>query len=649
MDGIYGASVKRLLAVVLSACVLSCSAFGQLFNCYEGQGVLENLWADWSWCTRDLANTTYVMPGSASSIQVTYTGGYQALSFASNTSFPAKYFTSLNLTINGGAATGRSIQVALIANGNTTNSVDLNKYVQGGVVAANTWSNVSIPLSVFGVKPTDEISRFWLQESSGQAQPPYYLSFVGWTPAAPPSSVEIGIKPNTSLRTVDQKMFGVNTAMWDSGLASKTCKNLVAKAGFKSLRFPGGSLSDQYHWATNKTDYVNANWPTNFDTFASMAVAAAGGQCFITANYGTGTAAEAAAWVKYSNITKHYGFKYWEVGNECFGSWEVDNHARPQDPVIYANQFALYSKQMKAVDPNIRVGAVAIPGEDTDPNYPDEVVTNPRTGLTHSGWTAVMLATLAKLKSTPDFIIYHRYPEYVNECDFTLFLGNSGWYADMADLRQQLKDYLGSANTRVEIMCTENNCDAGKEGKQMCSLVNGVFMADTFGTILQTECVSFLWWDLLNGKTFDGDQGSWLYGWRPYGDEGVMSTDFVDTYPVYYMEQMFNRFTAAGDKVVATSSTYDLVSAFATKRADGSIRVMVVNKNPTAQISGRFTFTGFAPAGYATRYSYGMKQDNAAMNGQPQIIDVATIKNAANKMSQVFPPYSVTVLVFTNR
>jgi len=101
--------------------------------------------------------------------------------------------------------------------------------------------------------------------------------------------------------------------------------------------------------------------------------------------------------------------------------------------------------------------------------------------------------------------------------------------------------------------------------------------------------------------------------------------------------------------VVATSSTYDLVSAFATKRADGSIRVMVVNKNPTAQISGRFTFTGFAPAGYATRYSYGMKQDNAAMNGQPQIIDVATIKNAANKMSQVFPPYSVTVLVFTNR
>ena len=57
-------------------------------------------------------------------------------------------------------------------------------------------------------------------------------------------------------------------------------------------------------------------------------------------NYGSGTAAEAAAWVKYANVTKNYGVKYWEVGNEVYGngaygsSWEYDNaHHEERDDV----------------------------------------------------------------------------------------------------------------------------------------------------------------------------------------------------------------------------------------------------------------------------------------------------------------------------
>jgi len=99
------------------------------------------------------------------------------------------------------------------------------------------------------------------------------------------------------------------------------------------------------------------------------------------------------------------------VGNEVYGSWETDNNTRPHDPYTYAQRFAQYYSQMKAVDPAIKVGAVAVTGEDSYANYTDHPALNPRTGVTHNGWTPVMLTTLRGLGVTPDFLIYHRYPE----------------------------------------------------------------------------------------------------------------------------------------------------------------------------------------------------------------------------------------------
>jgi len=632
------------VAVVAASALLVGSANAQIFNIYEGQGVLENAWNDWSWgCTIDYKNTAYLYAG-AYSTKVTYTGAWQGFSLESSVSFPAGYFSALSFVINGGENSNRVISVALSVNGAATNAVNLNNYIQGGSVQANTWSQVTIPLSAFGLKPTDQIERFWLQESSGGAQPAFWLDQIGWTPLPPPNSVKVAVNAFASGRRVDQKLFGVNTAVWDNNFTSATCKNLIAQGGYKAFRFPGGSLSDGYHWATNTTDQNTWTWATSFDDFASIAVPTTRGQCVITTNYGTGTPQEAAAWVQYSNVTKGYGMKFWEVGNECYGGWEEDAQARAHDPVIYANRFAAYYQAMKAIDPTIQVGAVANPGEDSFANYADEVVTNPRTGVQHSGWTPVMLATLAGLGVTPDFIVYHRYPEYVIDCDFTLLVCNSSWATDMADLRQQLKDYLGSANTRTQLMCTENNADAGTEGKQMCSLVNGIFFADTFGTVLQTECNSFLWWDLINGQNYNGDNGLWLYGWRMYGDEGVFSPDFTQTYPVYYMEQLVNDFAAPGDVVVPAASSYGLLSAFAVKHG-GSVHVMLVNKNPTATLTTVLNLAGIHPAATATQYFYGMPQDNAAMNGQPQSIAVSTLNNVGPSTTLSIPPYSVTVLV----
>lgn len=134
----------------------------------------------------------------------------------------------------------------------------------------------------------------------------------------------------------------------------------------------------------------------------------AGAQAMITVNYGTGTAAQAAAWAHYSNDVKHYGFKYWDIGNECYGTWEADTRKVKHDPYTYATEAAKYITEMKAQDPSIKVGIVVQTGEDSNVNNKDHAVTNPATGVSHYGWTPVVLATMKTLHVMPDFLIYHR-------------------------------------------------------------------------------------------------------------------------------------------------------------------------------------------------------------------------------------------------
>jgi alpha-L-arabinofuranosidase len=139
-----------------------------------------------------------------------------------------------------------------------------------------------------------------------------------------------------------------------------------------------------------------------------------GAQVFTTVNYGSGTASEAAAWVLSANKTNNCGFKYWEVGNECYGSWETDDHAIPHDPYTYATNAVAYIQQMKAAYPTvpIKVGVVVVPGEGSFSNNATHFAVNPVTGTTNYGWTPIVLSEMKKLGVLPDFLIYHFYWQY---------------------------------------------------------------------------------------------------------------------------------------------------------------------------------------------------------------------------------------------
>ena len=478
-------------------------------------------------------------------------------------------------------------------------------------------------------------------------------------------TVNIAIDASQTVRTVDERIFGLNTAVWDSYCNTPQTISLLQAAGIRCLRFPGGSTSDTYDWSQNKsydtsTGVLNPSpWATNFSAFANVATNL-NAQVFITVNYGSGTPTMAANWVTDANITRHLGIRYWEIGNENYGSWEYDTHAVHNDPYTYAVAARDFIAAMKAVDSTIKIGVVVVTGENTYANT-THTVTNPRTHAVHNGWTPVVLATLANLGVTPDFAIYHRYEQTPGqESDAGLLQDAQTWPTDAADLRQQLTDYLGTAGANVELVVTENNSVYAQPGKQSTSLVNGLYLADSLCAVMQTEFNAFLWWDLRNGQDNTQNNSTALYGWRNYGDYGILSTPptpaftgssttAYDAYPTYYIFRLLSRFARGGDTVVRATSSRTLLAAYAVKRADGTLAVLVINKHPAANQTANFTLAGITPPTPAAVYSYGMLQDEGARTGGVSAdFASSSVANGGTSFSATFAPYSVSVISFVN-
>ncbi len=438
------------------------------------------------------------------------------------------------------------------------------------------------------------------------------------------------------VRIVDDRMFGLNTAVWDGAFNDPQTLTALQAVNARFLRYPGGSSADDFNWQTNSAVIEGgAAGNADFDHFAAYANAI-GAQVVITTNYGTGTPQEAAAWVTYSNVTKGYGYKYWEVGNECYGTWEDDNNTPAHNAVEYATRAVQYIQAMKAADPTIKVGVVADASEDSYSDGYTTAVKNPVTGVSHTGFTPVMLATMKSLGVLPDFLIYHNYAQNAGQENDALLLQYApSWTSIANELRMQLTDYLGAAGAGIELLNTENNSVSSGPGKQTTSLVNGLYYADSLGSLMQTEFNSLVWWALHNGPGTTGNNSSSLYGWRLYGDYGIENGDNTnagnsifdpthDPYPTYYVQKLLTHFARGGDTVVTASSNNPLLTAYAVKRQDGSLSVLVINKSPTATYPADLSIAGFAPQANATVYSYGIPQDENSEENAPAATAPAT-------------------------
>ena len=608
------------------------------FSIYSDQ--LDNGFENWSWNAGDnnFANPSPVHSGTHS---IAFTGAaWEAISLEHSDFNPAP-FTNLNFWINSGGKGGQLIQIYAQYGAAGSGAA----YQLPALPATTNWQHFFIPFGELGITGVTNLNLITFQLTASGTTNPFYLDDLNLT-AVPPSPVHLRVDASQTLRPADARWFGLNTAIWDSDFDTPTTLSALAELNTHILRFPGGSAADEYHWATDESLTNTWAWSTSFASFTDI-VTHLGAQTMITVNYGTGTSNEAAGWVRFANVTNHLGFKYWEVGNECYGSWETDTNNRPHDPYTYAFRAHDYITQMKAADPTIKIGVVAVPGESSYANYTDHFAVNPRTGTTNYGWTPVLLATLKSLGVTPDFLIHHVYPEYQADDDQTLLLGDGNWPGDAADLRQQITDYLGANGTNIELICTENNSDAGNQGRQSTSIVNGLYLADTLAQLMKTEFNGYIWWDLRNGTDTNGDFDPSLYGWRTYGDLGVIN-GLNTRHPVYYLFKLMQFFAQPGDTVLNASTDYPLLTTYASRKADGAQAVLVINKDRYTTFTAQLALTNFIPGATALVRSFGIAQDEATRTNstEPGAQDLATnrLALAGPNITTTFPPYSATLL-----
>ena len=609
------------------------------------QDSLNNGWNNWSWASVNTGSATTVHTGS-SAIAVT-ADAFEAL-YLQHPALPTGAYESLKFWIHGGAVGGQTLNVVALRSGTGQPAVRI------GPLAPGAWQEFVIPLSELGIANVNDLDGLWLQENGGITQPTYYVDDIHLEFAPPPSVVNVTVNPKERIRKVDRRMFGLNAAVWDGAYASSNTTALLTELNNQSLRFPGGSLSDVYHWQTNMSEGQTFEWATSFDEFVAIA-AATRAAVYITANYGTGTPEEGAAWVNYANKVKRHNVRYWEIGNENYGTWEADNNTRPHDPVTYATRFKEYWRQMKAVDPTIKIGAVVVTGEDAYANYMDHPVTNPRTGVAHNGWTPVMLDTLRQLGVTPDFVVYHRYEQGPGgESDLFLLNSAASWSDDAAALRQMLDDYLGSKSRKVELAVTEHNSVFGSPGKQSTSLVNGLFYADAMGNLLKTEFNAMMWWDLRNGQESGNNNSSLLYGWRRYGDYGIVNAADpagpADRYPTFYVNKLLKNFARGGEKVVQASSDYGSLGVYAVRGEDRSLRILIINKHPSAALNTTIALPALKKGEKAKLFSYGIAQDEAAHTGVGSAdVQQSTLTLSGSTLTFSPGPYSVHVIQLNPR
>jgi len=447
------------------------------------------------------------------------------------------------------------------------------------------------------------------------------------------SAVRVEVDSEGIVRTLDATMFGVNTAVWDGTLDTPDSIASLREAAPLALRFPGGSIADKYHWASNSGAPLPPRWPTSFTNFMHVATNLHA-QVVITVNYGSGTPEEAAAWVRCANVTNHCKFQYWEIGNENYGKWERDDNVPAHDPLTYARRACDYFAQMKAADPTIKIG----------------VPVTQDYWFMRDHWTPALLSVLKDEGVTPDFIIFHSYPQLPGkESDATLLQAASKWSDQSAYIRQVLNKCLGPAATGVELFCTENNSIPLHPGKQTTSLVNGLFLADSFGQVAQTEFKAFFWWNWCNGLYADwhttNNNSASLYGWRNYGSYGMLSRD---RYPTFYAFKLLQWFARSGDSILRASSDNKLLAVYAARRINGSLALLIMNKSPADVLTANVSIVNFQPVSSASVYDYGIPQDEAARTGSgPQDIAQTVFSGAAPQFSRIFPPYSATVIVFS--
>jgi hypothetical protein len=431
--------------------------------------------------------------------------------------------------------------------------------------------------------------------------------------------------------------LGIDIAPWDPVYSSpatlSAVQPLLKAAGIGQIHYGGGVTADQYDWQTN-TDISNCPTTATSEFTAACAYSPAldfallsknaralGAQSFATVNYGSGTPAIAAAWVRQAKVTAGQAVSQWEIGNESYGCWENNNWLAdaPEnypgyDPNVgstcpmvseglaagiatmatsYAANAGQYMIAMHAQDPSAQLGV---------PWAFDETVPGASVGGNDT-WNNTVLGTPG-LAQYISFVDAHWYPfgfggntgAAGNPTDQEVIQSVEQIPAEYAKIRTELNTYDPSATvtvgeTGVSYLATNVTCTPA----------GALFSAGDVLSWLAAGAKSVDWWPL------DTDANLGNACAKP--DEGMFTNTGKPTTPYtgYLLASALAQPNAQLSSLTTSNPTN--VLAFQAMLPSGQVAVALINTNTSA--SERVT-AGTSLTGNLSTVSYSAGNQNAA-------------------------------------
>ncbi|MGC4102814.1 alpha-L-arabinofuranosidase [Ferruginibacter sp.] len=417
-------------------------------------------------------------------------------------------------------------------------------------------------------------------------------------PSVSPSSF-VTIDAGTIITKVVPSVYSHNANSWMGDMINDVpLMNHITNLKPDIIRFPGGSISDLYFWnaapgatpADAPAQLSDANgtlsaasywvgkntaaWTVSLDKYYTM-LQQTGNQGMITVNYGYaryGTSANpvakaahlAADWVRYDNGRT----KYWEIGNECNGTWEAGyriNTATNLDGQPQIVTGALYGQHVKVFIDSMRKAATEIGKTIYIGAYILEAQPQAWQTATDQTWNSGLLPQVNT--ATDYYIIHSYYTPYQTNATATEIL-NTATNNTNAMLTYYQNTITAAGNTTKPIALTEYNITS-QGSKQQVSFVNGIHAAIIMGEAIKNKYGMIARWDLANGYNSGNDHGLFNAG----DESGVVKWN---PRPAFYYMQYFQRFM--GDRMLK-STVLGAVLSYASSFTSGQKAVILINRS----------------------------------------------------------------------
>lgn len=424
------------------------------------------------------------------------------------------------------------------------------------------------------------------------------------------------IDADTVVQTANpHRLTGTNLSLWSRLpiIENTDFQKAIRDWHPGSIRMPGGSWSNEYYWNGNgvrigsndhsienfdtSKQHADGNWEVDYSEYKKGFrlhgeerhlsnyhgdldvktqhewINNLGTEAMVTVNVGSGTPTVAAEWVKWANQTQRYGVRYWEVGNELNGDWEL-GHRLPDgssmDGTIYTQHFVEFAKAMHAVDPDIHLGGPAC--SDLALSFVEE--------LLRDGGDAV------------DFVSIHAYPVGVNTRQ------SADKFAAILELRDAIhrvkgwiSKYQPERTDEIEIGISEWNIKVN-EDRDTADLISALWSALWIGAMFE-EGIDFAnQWDLTTYTEGGGHSAFYI-------DESNMSVMPKSQYWALWMWSNL----MGGEMVKSNLAGSETVKTFVT-RSDAGLQIMLVNTSETADATVAIqTSSASASTGHLHSYS----------------------------------------------